>query len=113
VDDGLEPVDAHDRTMRRHFILTANDEAPRFDRSGRLFGGFWMNLKSSRRGSIRIEGEPVAVLDYASMFPRLAFVSMGVAPPATDLYAIEGLGGHRKAVKLALNTLLFDDHRRA
>jgi hypothetical protein len=44
----------------------------RFDLSGRLFGGFWQGLQRQRRSGIRIDGEPVATLDYSSMFARLA-----------------------------------------
>lgn len=110
MDDGGEPVDTHQRTMRRHFVLKPEDTEERFDRSGRLFGGFWQNLKRDRRGCIRIDGEEVAVLDYASMFPRLAYASVGAVPPAGDLYAIPGLEGHRKGVKLAVNCLLFDEN---
>ncbi len=52
-------------------------------------------------------------LDFASMFPRLAYASVGVTPPAGDLYALDGLGSeHRSALKLAMNALLFDDYRR-
>lgn len=110
VDDGEGAVDAHQRTMRRHFVLRPDDAGERFDRSGRLFGGFWQNLRKDRRGCIRIGGEEVAVLDYASMFPRLAYASVGAVPPRGDLYAIPGLEGHRRGVKLAVNCLLFDEH---
>ena len=42
VDDGVEPVDVHDRTPRRLFVILEGDPlGQRFDLSGRLFGGFW------------------------------------------------------------------------
>jgi hypothetical protein len=66
---------------------------------------------SGERG-IRIDGEPVATLDYSSMFARLAYGSKGVQPPAGDLYAIPGLEGHRDAVKLGVNALLFNQQTR-
>ncbi len=113
IDDGGGPVDPHDRSMRRNFVIAEDDLlSQRFDRGGRLFGGFWQNLKRARRAGIRIEGEPVAVLDYSAMFPRLAYAAVGAQPPADDPYAIPGLEGHRKAVKLAINTLFFDQSRR-
>ena len=62
----------------------------RFDQGGRLYGGFWQNLKSCRREHIRIEGEPITVLDYGSMFTRLAYYEVGTVPPEGDLYAIPG-----------------------
>lgn len=114
VDDGRGPVDHRQRRLLRHFVQLPDDgDAPRFDRGGRLFGGFWQNLKRDRRAGIRVEEEPVVDLDFASMFPRLAYATTGKEPPEGDLYAIEGLGPeHRPALKLAVNTLLFDDFRR-
>ena len=74
VDDGAEPVDVHDRTLRRLFVILEGDPlGQRFDLSGRLFGGFWQGLQRQRRAGIRIDGEPVATLDYSSMFARLRF----------------------------------------
>ncbi|GBU19876.1 hypothetical protein AwMethylo_40910 [Methylobacterium sp.] len=112
-DDGRGLVDHRHRHMSRCFVLHADDEGPRFDRSGRLYGGFWQNLERSRRSRIRVEGEPVEDLDFASMFPRLAYASTGRVPPEGDLYAVDGLGPeHRSALKLAMNTILFDAYRR-
>ena len=108
LDDGLRPrVDPFERMMRRRFLILRDQEV-RFDQGGRLFGGFWQTLKSNRRQHIRIEGERVAVLDYGSMFTRLAYAEIGATPPQGDLYAIPGLEGYRSGVKLAMNTLLFD-----
>ncbi|MDT3382483.1 hypothetical protein RNI52_34475 [Labrys neptuniae] len=109
IDDGGEPVDSCNRRLRRFFVMPMRDPAPqRFDLSGRLYGGFWQNLKKDRRHRIRIAGEPVAVVDFSAMFPRLAYAAVGAPPPESDLYAIPGLEDHRSAVKLAVNTLLFD-----
>jgi hypothetical protein len=112
-DDGGVPVDVHDRVLRRLFVIHEGDTAgQRFDLSGRLFGGFWQGLQRLRRIGIRIDGEPVATLDYSSMFARLAYASKGVQPPQGDLYAIRGLEAHRAAVKLGVSALLFDQHAR-
>ena len=109
VDDSLEPlVDPHSRTLTRRFTVFDNEE-PRFDRVGRLFGGFWMSLKRERRKQIRINGEAVVDLDYASMFTRLAYADLWLPAPNGDLYAIPGLEGHRDGVKLAMNCFLFDE----
>lgn len=113
IEDGRGLVDVHDRVQRRYFSTwTEGSEVPIFDRAGRFFGGFWQNLKSDRRGSIRVEGEVVADLDFSSLYPRLAFASVGFMPPDGDLYAIPGLEGHRDAVKRAMNCLLMDDFAR-
>jgi hypothetical protein len=113
-DDGLTPtVDPYERRLSRRFILRPGQEGvERFDQSGRLFGGFWQNLKSDRRRGIRINGEPVATLDYASAFTRLAYAQAGYQPPPGDVYDIEGLNSHRDGVKRAMNIFLFDERER-
>ncbi|MCX5580266.1 hypothetical protein [Kaistia terrae] len=113
VDDGNGPVDSHSRAMARYFTLVDGDGEPRFDRNGRLFGGFWQNLRTDRRQGIRIEGESVTNLDFSSMFPRLAYASAGATAPDGDLYSMSGLEGHRRAVKMAVNCLLMDDFHRS
>jgi hypothetical protein len=106
--DGLEPrIDPFKRTLKRMFVMRTGKKVS-FDQGGRLFGGFWENLKSDRRKHIRIDGEGVVVLDYGSMFTRLAYAVVGEVPPDGDLYAIPGLQGYRRGVKLAMNTFLFD-----
>ena len=108
LDDGLEPrIDPFERTLRRRFVLRPGQDE-QFDQSGRLYGGFWQNLKTARRRQIRIKGEPVATLDFGSMFTRLAYAELGAAPPEGDLYAIQGLEGYRSGVKRAMNCFLFD-----
>ena len=53
--------------MRRIF----NNE--RWDHGGRLYGGFWQGLQRELRPGIRIEGQPVALLDYSSMYLQLLY----------------------------------------
>lgn len=114
IDDGQGRIDVFDRFQRRQFSTVAHDsDEPAFHLTGRLFGGFWQTLKSARRSNIRIDGEPVAVLDYSSLYPRLAYAHTGAVPPAGDIYAIDGLTGHRKSVKKALNCLMMDDFHRS
>jgi len=103
IPDGGEPVDQYDRVMRR--IFNTYDESERFDNSGRLFGGFWQRLNKARRKSIRVNGEEVVDVDFAAMFVRLAYATIGAVPPAGDLYEIPGLGGYRSGVKLAVNLM--------
>jgi hypothetical protein len=108
LDDGLEPrVDPFERTLRRRFVVLPEQDA-RWGQGGRLFGGFWQTLKSDRRRHVRIDGEPVADLDYSSMFTRLAYAAVGAVPPEGDLYDIRGLEGYRSGVKMAMNSFLFD-----
>ncbi|WP_289014871.1 hypothetical protein [uncultured Methylobacterium sp.] len=114
---GLEPGNAPTtptrlRALRRAFNLPA--DAPhgteRFDLGGRLFGGWWQALPRSRRHAVRIDGEPVADLDFSSMFLRLAYAEVGVKPPDGDLYAtIPGLSERRwrPGIKKVVSAMLF------
>jgi hypothetical protein len=96
------PVDVHARQLRRQFTLG------RFDRGGRLFGGFWENLpKDVRLRGIRIEGERVEGLDYSQTNPLLAYHIAEADPPPGDAYALPGLEEYREGVKKVFNTMLF------
>jgi hypothetical protein len=115
IDDGLEPkVNTNDRRLRRYFTAF-RDGGQTFDRSGRLFGGWWLHLAKERRGNIRLQGEPVAILDYASMFGRLAYAHLKLKAPEGDIYDLTGLlrgydtqgGVHRKGVKKVFNAMMF------
>jgi hypothetical protein len=118
VDDGIEPkIDPYQRRLTRRFVLPTGGRRERFDCGGRLFGGFWMNAKKDRRSHIRIQGERPVVLDFSSMFARLAYAKLGLPAPDTDLYDLEGsLKGyrpeHRDGVKQAFNTLFFGGGKR-
>jgi hypothetical protein len=102
------------RHLRRHFKLPPenDDRSPRFDLGGRLFGGWWQELPRERRHAIRIGGEPIADLDFASMFLRLAYLEAGIPPPEGDLYAaIPGFSDPRwrDGVKKVVSAMLFRD----
>jgi hypothetical protein len=97
-----KPVDVQARQLRRQFTLG------RFDRGGRLFGGFWINLpKPARLQGIRIDGEQVAGLDYSALNPRLAYHIAEADPPTGDAYTLSGLEHCRDGVKKVFNTMLF------
>jgi hypothetical protein len=104
---GEARVDTGQRRLRR--IFNTHDDRPRFDLNGRLNGGWWQNLERERRGGIRIDGEPVADLDFSAMFVRLAYARSGLEPPSGDLYA-GVLGGpdeadYREGVKRVVNAM--------
>ncbi len=74
-------VAVHERTLHRVFNngLWTN--------GGRLFGGFWQGLQRELRSGIRIEGHPVASLDFSSMFLQLLYALKAKTPtPDGDLY---------------------------
>ena len=87
------PVNVRARQLRRQFTLG------RFDRGGRLFGGFWVNLpKPVRLIGIRIDGEAVAGLDYSALNPRLAYHIAAADPPPGDAYTLAGLEQSRDRI---------------
>lgn len=92
--------------LTRRFLLRSPVDPHVFNLHGRLYGGPWQNLKKERRSGLRINGEPIADLDFASMFPRLAYAMVGEEPPEGDLYAIPGLEDHRAGVKAGFSALL-------
>lgn len=103
-DPEEDRVDVGDRYMRRIF------NEGRFDRGGRLNGGFWQSLNRERRRQyVRIEGQPVAFVDFAQLSVRLAYAHAGKSPPEGDLYFVPGVGGKRDGVKKVMNALLASD----
>ncbi|MDD1522117.1 MULTISPECIES: hypothetical protein [Bradyrhizobium] len=107
--DGGSPVLTTHRDLVRHFKMSEHDQ-PRFDLGGRMFNGWWQELPSNRRHAIRINGEPIADLDFSSAFLRLAFIEAGIEPPAGDLYAripkIDA-GLYRDGIKQIVSAMLF------
>jgi hypothetical protein len=95
-------VDPSDRLVRRYF----NNGS--FEQGGRLFGGFWQNLKKQERlDGILIDGEAVATLDFGQMALRILYGMVRAPAPEGDAYRIPGLEGHRKGVKKLFNAALF------
>lgn len=99
-----DDVDLGQRYLRRIF----NDDS--LERGGRLFHGFWQELKKdARQELLRIEGRPVASLDFAQLAIRIAYAQVGVDPPKGDLYVVPGVGSSREGVKKVFNALLAAD----
>lgn len=96
--------DTDGRTVRR--IFTQN----RFDRGGRLFGGFWQGMKKADRFErLYIDGETVAELDYSQMGPRQLYGIKGIAPEDDDLYNVPGFEDHRSGIKVIFGAMMFQD----
>lgn len=97
--------DPGQRQLRRYFNGS-------FREGGRLFGGFWQHLPRETRGrAIRINGEPIATLDYRQSVPRLLYAREGIDPKTEDLYQIAGLPealAAREGVKKVMNAMLFE-----
>ncbi len=99
-------VDVGQRRLWRSFTQG------RFDRGGRLFGGFWQEFrKADRCEAIFIGGVSVAELDYGQMNPRIVYGMCGVQPPPGDLYDIPVFEEHRGGIKKVMNAILFSTRR--
>jgi hypothetical protein len=64
-----------------------------WERGGRLYGGWWMNLPKAERSLITIDGEATAELDYSRLHPTLLFARQGLRL-SFDPYAIAGYSGN-------------------
>lgn len=98
--------DPGDRWLRRIF----NNGHTDMRHGGRLYGGFWMDLKKEeRRSGIIIDGEPVTELDYSAMMPRLLYAKAKQSfPAARDPYHIPPVPvASRDGVKMLFAALLF------
>ncbi|ESX88270.1 hypothetical protein [Mesorhizobium sp. LNJC403B00] len=108
---GNQPTDIHDRKLVRRFTLPRGAKTPELRYSGRLFGGFWQQMRRTERRHIRIGGERIGELDYRQMFPRLAYARIGASPPEGSPYELPGMEEftyeEKKAVKSAFNAFLF------
>ena len=95
-------VDDRDRQLLRIFNLG------RFDRGGRLFGGFWQPLsKQERFEGIKIDGERIVELDYGQAGTRIVYGIAGRQLPEGDLYSINGYNQHRNGIKRVMSAMLF------
>ncbi|WP_152047605.1 hypothetical protein [Aureimonas psammosilenae] len=93
--------DIQDRRLRRIFTRAS------FESGGRLYGGWWQNMRAARRlRGITINGEQVVELDYGQVGPRLVYGIAGAPLPDHDLYAVPGYEDHRDGIKQMMNAML-------
>lgn len=98
--------DIRDRRLRRIFTQA------RFDSGGRLFGGFWQQLrKHERRQGLRIGGEKAVELDYGQVGPRILYGMAGHQPATNDLYSMHGYNQQRDGVKKVMSAMIFAEER--
>jgi hypothetical protein len=78
-----------------------------FEEGGRLYGGFWISMKSEDIRDITIDDEWVTALDYGQMAIRLAY-SLAKAPiHFKDAYSLDRkTDGAREAIKKLMNIML-------
>ena len=90
--------------LSRRFQIDRREAPHRFDRVGRLYGGFWQTLPKTERHRLRIDGEEMADVDVAGMFVQLAYLRAGMPLPDGDPYDC-GPALPRDAAKLAILTM--------
>jgi hypothetical protein len=100
-------LDERERHLVRRFTYGS------FASGGRLWGGFWMNMKKELRPRVlRIHGEKTVECDYSGILPRLAYLVLGKGKaevPAGDVYNIPGLSTESRAgIKILFNALLME-----
>lgn len=93
-------VDTTDRRLRRYF----NNGS--FQKGGRLFGGFWLNMSKLNRRGILIQGVPTVTLDFGQMNPRILYGLAGEEFHAEDAYTIPRFEEYRDGVKVVFNSML-------
>lgn len=96
-------VDLSERRLKRYFTRES------FESGGRLFGGFWLNMKKEQRKNILIDGEEAVSLDYSQMSPRILYGICGCVPDTEDCYGIKGYGSSRSGIKKVFNAMTFVD----
>jgi hypothetical protein len=95
--------DSSDRRLRRYF----NNNS--FEHGGRLFGGFWQNMKKDMRKDIVIDGMDTVTLDYGQMIARVLYGHAGKPFEFQDAYSVPGLEGCRSGVKKVFSAMLYSD----
>ncbi len=78
-----------------------------WDRGGRLYGGWWINLPKDERRRLNINGAAVVERDFARLHPTMLFARSGVVLDF-DIYAVPGYEGDhvRELGKRTFNRLL-------
>lgn len=98
---GKGSVDESQRSLYRVFNRSS------FTKGGRIYGGFWINIKSKEIPWITIDEEPVIYLDYGQVASRLTYWKAGLVPSFEDAYCPPDIPKeYREAVKKLTNNLL-------
>lgn len=94
----------HVDTTRSSVYRVFNED---YSHGGRYYGHWAQNIPRKFRPFLTLSNGPVVELDYISMHPRMLYALARKAPPAGDLYALEGVDPYfRKVIKVSLNTLI-------
>jgi hypothetical protein len=77
-----------------------------FEQSGRLYGGFWISMKSEDLKEVTIDDEWVTALDYGQMAVRLAYSLVEAPIVFDDGYLIPNWEKAREVTKKLINVML-------
>lgn len=104
--------------MVRQFTMPKSATAESFDwnREGRLYRGFWQNIRRDMRRFIELDGEPVCDLDFKAMHVALAYRTAGAALEGDPYCGIVGPNGEaleRGDAKVIVSNLLYRSNRMA
>jgi hypothetical protein len=91
------------RLLKRYFTRGS------FKSGGRLFGGFWQQLKKVHRENLLIDGDDIEGLDYSQMSPKILYGYCGLVPEMGDCYHIKGYEYCRKGIKKVFNAMTFSN----
>ena len=94
-------VDLSECRLRRYFTRGS------FESGGRLFGGFWQELKKTQRKNIIIDDEEAVSLDYSQMGPRILYGVCRTRPTTQDCYMVPGYERDRNGIKKVFNAMTF------
>ncbi|SJM34034.1 hypothetical protein [Mesorhizobium delmotii] len=98
--------DIRDRRLRRIFTQA------RFTSGGRMFGGFWQQLrKHERRQGLKIAGEKAVELDFGQVGARILYGMAGHLPATGDLYQMHGYNQLRDGIKKVMSAMIFAEQR--
>ena len=95
--------DLDSRLLKRYFTRGS------FKSGGRLFGGFWQQLKKVHRENLLIDGDDIEGLDYSQMSPKILYGYCGLVPEMGDCYHIKGYEYCRKGIKKVFNAMTFSN----
>ena len=77
-----------------------------FEKGGRLYGGFWISMKSDDLKEVTIDDEWVVALDYGQMAVRLAYSLANATVHFEDGYLIPNWEKARELTKKLINVML-------
>jgi hypothetical protein len=77
-----------------------------FEEGGRLYGGFWISMKSDDLKEVTIDDEWVVALDYGQMAVRLAYSLANATVHFDDGYLIPNWEKARELTKKLINVML-------